>query len=104
MMGCSTPEHSTGKVILTENCLCSPEQTLQGAQAGALLQGLQQPLQGLLLAPQREQPKHHHQHQGGTNLPQKRFCSLGEVCLNSHLYSSSFTTMGPMRYKLQRHF
>lgn len=37
MMGCSTPEHSTGKVILTENCLCSPEQTLQGAQGARLV-------------------------------------------------------------------
>lgn len=31
MMGCSTPEHSAGKVIL-----CSPEQTLQGAQGARL--------------------------------------------------------------------
>lgn len=73
MTGCSTPEHSTGKVILTENCLCSPEQTLQGARGARLVQ---QPLQGLLWALQQEQPK---RPQRGTNLPQKRLCSLGKV-------------------------
>lgn len=35
--GCYRPEHSTGKEILTENCLCSPEQALQGAQGARLV-------------------------------------------------------------------
>lgn len=83
MMGCSTPEHSTGKVILTENCLCSPEQTLQGAQGARLVLYTRDAAAtpGIALGTAMGQPRHH---QWGTNLPQKRLCSLGKVteCLN----------------------